>query len=67
MDPYPLIQNSAFPQLTVRPFLPSLQLIPTVVFSESRRVSLMTKAFIEDLQWTIAELVAKPGSLFGPI
>jgi DNA-binding transcriptional LysR family regulator len=67
LDPFPLMQTYAFPELTVRPFSPSLRLVPTVVFSESRPVSLLTRSFIEDLQSTTNELVAKPDSLFGKI
>jgi DNA-binding transcriptional LysR family regulator len=67
LDPFPLLYKEAFPKLTVRPFVPSLRLVPTIVFSESRPVSLMTRTFIEDLQAITRELVEAPKSLFGKV
>jgi DNA-binding transcriptional LysR family regulator len=63
VDPFPLI-NNVFQTLSVRPFAPAIALTPTVVFSESRPVSMMTKAFIKDLQLVTGQMIAAPESLF---
>lgn len=63
LDSFPLL-DKVFPSLTVRPFLPTIDLAPTVVFSEGRPVSMMAKTFLKDLQATTQTLCEQPGSLF---
>ncbi|MCY1205884.1 HTH-type transcriptional regulator ArgP [compost metagenome] len=52
------LHTDSFPRLTARPFLPTIQLKPTVVTTAGRMVSLIVGEFIEELRVT-AQRIAR--------
>ncbi|SAI41726.1 LysR family transcriptional regulator [Bordetella ansorpii] len=57
IDPFHL-HTGSFPGLVFRPFEPQITLRPTVVMTEGRLPSLITREFIDELRRTTAELFA---------
>jgi len=65
VDPFPMLLG-AFPELTLRPFRPSVQSRPRALISKARPVSIIAKEFVEQLRVVANEFVSRSEALLQP-